>query len=84
MQGSPRLAGTQGSPRLTAALALILAITLIDMLVNAILTPYTWLIAGAVLGFTERVSAGDEATEDQPAGTSAKPARRRPPKPLIG
>lgn len=40
--------------RPTAALALILAITLVDMLINAILTPYTWLIAGAVLGYCER------------------------------
>ncbi|WP_111733162.1 hypothetical protein [Roseovarius amoyensis] len=44
-----------GTPsRVAAALALILAITLVDMLINAILTPYTWLIAGAVLGYCER------------------------------
>lgn len=40
-----------------AALALILAITLVDMLINAILTPYTWLIAGAVLGYCEEREA---------------------------
>jgi len=38
---------------LVAGLAIILAITLIDMLINAILTPYAWLIAGAVLGYCE-------------------------------
>lgn len=44
-----------GTPsRAATALALILAITLVDMLINAILTPYTWLIAGAVLGYCER------------------------------
>ncbi|MGB5865179.1 MAG: hypothetical protein WBG95_12875 [Sulfitobacter sp.] len=33
--------------------ALILGITLIDMLLNATLTPFTWLMAGAVLGYVE-------------------------------
>lgn len=36
--------------------ALILGITLIDMLLNATLTPFTWLTAGAVLGYAERLS----------------------------
>ena len=40
-----------------APLAAMLAITMIDMLLNAILTPFTWLIAGALLGYTERISA---------------------------
>jgi len=52
--------------RTSAALALILAITLIDMLINAILTPYTWLIAGALIG----------ACEDR-AGLPAEPRRGR-------
>ena len=39
-----------------APLAAMLAITMIDMLLNAILTPFTWLIAGALLGYTERIS----------------------------
>ncbi|MEP1766205.1 MAG: hypothetical protein ABJJ53_06120 [Sulfitobacter sp.] len=34
--------------------ALILGITLMDMLLNATLTPFTWLTAGAVLGYVER------------------------------
>lgn len=34
--------------------ALILGITMIDMLLNATLTPLTWLAAGAVLGYAER------------------------------
>jgi len=38
------------------AVALILGITLIDMLLNATLTPLTWLTAGAVLGYAERLS----------------------------
>lgn len=44
--------GTPSRP--VATLAVILAITLVDMLINAILTPYTWMIAGAVLGYCER------------------------------
>jgi len=35
--------------------ALILGITLMDMLLNATLTPFTWLTAGAVLGYVERM-----------------------------
>jgi len=35
--------------------ALILGITLMDMLLNATLTPFTWLTAGAVLGYAERL-----------------------------
>ncbi|KIN73204.1 membrane protein [Sulfitobacter guttiformis] len=38
------------------AVALILGITLIDMLLNATLTPFTWLTAGAVLGYIERLN----------------------------
>ncbi len=38
------------------AVALILGITLMDMLLNATLTPFTWLTAGAVLGYVERVA----------------------------
>ncbi|MBZ8119283.1 hypothetical protein KUD11_11585 [Roseovarius sp. LXJ103] len=40
-------------PRYLAPVALLLSITMIDMLLNAILTPYTWLMAGAVLGACE-------------------------------
>ena len=38
---------------LVAPLTLILGITLMDMLLNATLTPVTWLIAGAILGHAE-------------------------------
>lgn len=36
--------------------ALILGITLMDMLLNATLTPFTWLTAGAILGHAERLN----------------------------
>jgi len=38
------------------AVSLILGVTLMDMLLNATLTPFTWLTAGAVMGYTERLS----------------------------
>ncbi|MGJ8618142.1 MAG: hypothetical protein ACSHWS_14965 [Sulfitobacter sp.] len=36
-------------------MALILAITMMDMLLNATLTPFTWLTAGAILGHAEKL-----------------------------
>lgn len=50
-----------------APVALLLAITMMDMLLNAILTPYTWLMAGAVLGHCEMASGRDTA-KAAPAG----------------
>jgi hypothetical protein len=38
-----------------APLTLVLGITMMDMLLNATLTPLTWLTAGAILGYAERV-----------------------------
>jgi hypothetical protein len=38
-----------------APMALMLAITMIDMLLNAILTPFTWLLAGSIFGYIETV-----------------------------
>ncbi len=47
--------GMAGAPPACAgALALMLAVNLVDMLPNATLTPLTWLVAGAILGHTER------------------------------
>lgn len=40
--------------RHAAALCLILGINMVDLLVNATLTPLTWIIAGAVLGHAEQ------------------------------
>ncbi|MFT4962694.1 MAG: hypothetical protein ACI92Z_003794 [Paracoccaceae bacterium] len=41
-----------------APIAVILAITMIDMLLNATLTPLTWMCAGAILGHAERLQDG--------------------------
>ena len=48
---------------LTAAVALILAITLVDMLLNDTLVPFVWLIAGAALGYAERLRFGEVSTQ---------------------
>lgn len=46
-----------------APVALILAATMLDMLLNATLIPFTWLCAGAVLGHAERLKYGNLSTE---------------------
>ncbi|SEK91777.1 hypothetical protein SAMN05421666_3157 [Roseovarius nanhaiticus] len=53
--GAGRNLGKRGReiPALVAPIAVLLSITMIDMLLNAILTPYTWLMAGAILGACE-------------------------------
>jgi hypothetical protein len=40
-------------PLAVSTLALILAVNMVDMLPNATLIPFTWLIAGSLLGYTE-------------------------------
>ena len=42
-----------------APIALLLAATMLDMLLNATLIPFTWLCAGAVLGYAERLRYPD-------------------------
>jgi len=42
-----------------APIALILAATMMDMLLNATLIPFTWVCAGAVLGYAERLQYPD-------------------------
>ena len=61
--------------RYAAAMAMLLAITLIDMLLNAILTPLTWLMAGAILGHCERLAA--PLPDGLPDQGASKPLPRR-------
>jgi len=53
-------------PREAALLALLLAASLVDMIPNATLTPLTWLMAGALLGYVEN-----------PETTPMPPSRKR-------
>ncbi|MDJ0629457.1 MAG: hypothetical protein QNJ44_14455 [Rhodobacter sp.] len=59
-----------------AAAVLILGINMVDMLLNAALTPITWMLAGAGLGYAERLKLqqkADAAVTLRPAiGTVAK------------
>ncbi|MFY0597541.1 MAG: hypothetical protein JXQ85_14010 [Cognatishimia sp.] len=41
---------------LGGGIALLLAVNLVDQLPNATLTPVTWLLAGALLGYAERIA----------------------------
>jgi hypothetical protein len=61
----PTLAAPSGT------LALLLACNIVDMLPNATLVPFTWLMAGALLGYAEALATG-------PAATAAEPVDREP------
>ena len=54
---SLRYADTLHEQVFLAALALMLAINVVDLLPNASLSPFTWLIAGTLLGRTEALRA---------------------------
>lgn len=68
-QTRPKLRGPSPviSP-VTAGLCLLLAINMVEMIPNATLPPWTWLIAGSLLGYAERLRAGiAEGPEPAPA-----------------
>ena len=46
--------------RFATPMALILAATMVDMLLNDTLVPIVWLVAGAVLGYAESLRFGHE------------------------
>lgn len=57
-----------------AAVALLLAANLVDMLPNATIIPFTWLMAGAILGHAEALARG----QVQQTGPAPGPQIRRP------
>jgi len=65
---------------LVVALALILAVTMVDMLLNDTLVPVTWMVSGALLGYAERLRrAAPDPTPRQRSpgrGQAALPRRR--------
>ena len=68
-------------PQATAALAMALAINMVNLLPNSTLMPLTWLISGALLGYAERLAgarapAARPALQRSAAGAAARPARR--------
>ncbi|WP_226780957.1 hypothetical protein [Oceaniglobus trochenteri] len=66
--------GAQVSPYVVP-LVLMLAITMIDMLLNATLIPFTWMMAGAILGHLEKARAAVPRRVLFPDGTAMEPAR---------
>ena len=58
----------------TTGLAIVLGANLIDMMLNATLTPHTWLIAGALAGYAERAPA---QVPDESAGKPVAPPASR-------
>ena len=52
-----RIAQTKQDGQLVAALALIVAINMFDLLPNSSISPWTWLLAGALLGRAEAIYA---------------------------
>jgi hypothetical protein len=49
---------------LVGALAIILGITMVDMLLNDTLVPFVWLIAGAALGYAEGLRGAPQAVPE--------------------
>lgn len=69
-------AGVAGLAPWVAPMTLILGITMMDMLLNATLTPLTWLSAGALLGHGERLAKARQSRYRHPEGAEL-PSRRR-------
>lgn len=71
--------GQTGVSPYAPPLCLILGITMMDMLLNATLTPLTWMTAGAILGYAERrmprAAKGPAFAMSQTAIQSAKPPK---------
>lgn len=77
-----RRRGAAPIPIEVSAVALILAINMVDMLPNATLIPFTWLIAGALLGYAEEMKRATDAAAR--AGRRLSLSRALPPdQPLI-
>ena len=49
----------------SGTIGLLLAFNIIDMLPNATLIPFTWLIAGALLGYAEALATGSACASDE-------------------
>jgi len=57
-----RARGTAAPSPEVSAIALIVAATMMDMLLNATLTTYTWMCVGAILGYAERLNPARSQT----------------------
>jgi hypothetical protein len=60
------------------ALALILATNLVDLLPNSVLSSWTWLVAGSLMGCSEAILAGQRKPERQRAAFRFSEAKIQP------
>ncbi len=58
-----RRSGATPVPLAVSTLALILAVNMLDLLPNATLIPFTWLMAGALLGYAESLRRATTAAQ---------------------
>lgn len=66
-----RLAMSREDRLLVAALTLIVAISIFDLLPNATIRPWTWLVAGALLGRVEKLKSAATRRSPSKVGVSA-------------
>ena len=60
----------------SGTIGLLLAFNIIDMLPNATLIPFTWLIAGALLGYAEALATGSACASDESRERAPAPPPR--------
>lgn len=71
-----RQSGAATLTPVTAGLCLLLAINMVELLPNATLPTWTWLIAGSLLGFAEKAKSSLPAQETARKEPKAVPRRR--------
>lgn len=62
---------------ISSGLALLLAINLIELLPNSTLMPWTWMLAGAVLGFAEKAREQQGQASEETSRVVTRVSRRR-------
>jgi hypothetical protein len=65
-----------GISPLSGAIALTLAINILDLLPNATLTPLTWLLTGALLGHCEHITQRGPRAEGSASAAQHEPRKK--------
>lgn len=64
---------TRGSPPVeTAGLCLLLATTMVNLIPNSTMPPWTWLVAGALLGYAERARRPERPAKQPPTSPQVR------------
>lgn len=71
-----RTYGTAVLTPVTTGLCLLLAINMVELLPNATLPAWIWLMAGSLLGFAEKVATVPKESPETPKAQKAPPRRR--------